>query len=105
MGVADHQRQDMTRRIGHRHVRRPKHRLQPSDILPLASALRGMGFEIPHGGQCTGGEVRAKRSGKNEAVGKAADHVHQQRRPGGVAAHDAERLRERSLDQRDAMAR
>jgi len=62
MSVTDHQRQDMTRRIGHRHVRDPKHRLQPSDILPLASALRRMGLEMPHGGQCAGGEMRAKRS-------------------------------------------
>ena len=103
MGVADHQRQDMAWRIRHRHVRLSKHRLQPPDILPLENALRRMSLEMPHGRQCAGSEVRAKRRGENEAVGKAADHIHQQCRPGDIAAHDTERLRERSFDERDTI--
>jgi hypothetical protein len=59
---------------------------------------------VLYGGDCAGGEVRAKRGRKDETVSQAANDVDHERRASDVAAHNPERLCESPLDESDAVS-
>src|SRR5690349_3502918 len=62
-----------------------------------------MGPHMLNGGERACREVRTKRRRENETVSQAADDVDHESRASDIAAHDAERLGQRALDQSEAV--
>ena len=96
--IADQHRHDVRGRGHQRQTRGGKPRLQGRRPLLVPSPQRAVGLEVAHAGQRPADHRRRQRGREDEAGRDRAHRVDQRRRARDVAAHAAERLRQRPLD-------
>src|SRR5262245_38515481 len=80
---------------------RPERPLEFPNPLLVASALERARLQVADGGKRAGPDRRRERRREEESRRKRADRITEVARAGDVAAHDAEPLGERSVDDVD----
>src|SRR5690606_38102311 len=101
--IADHQRNDVRGRIHYGQARISKALLEESSRCLLSVALHARLLEVAHACKHASDEHRPQTGGENEAGRVAANDVDDILVSRDIAAHDAECLAERSLDDVDAV--
>ena len=102
-GVADQDRHDVAGIVHHRQAGHLQPAFQRAHALLVPLALGVAGFEVADAGDRAGGNGGRQRGREDEARGVGADGVADVGAGGDVAAHDAEALGQRAVDDVDAV--
>src|SRR3546814_16529778 len=89
-------------------IRRPPRSTRTDTLFPYTTLFRSLDarlLEVAHAREHAGDEHRRQAGGENESGRIAADHVDDIPVGGDIAAHHAERLAQRALDNVDAVRR